>query len=224
MPGGDYSSSAFARYLEGFLDAAGVEHAAVVGNSLGGLVALRLALSSPARVSALGLVGSAGLGREISVALRAVTLPGYGEVAVAWGKTLPGATQRALGRALLLFGERRRVPAGWLSEQRSLARRPGFLDAALAALRATVDLGGQREVLPDRLPELRVPTLVLWGESDAIVPVRHAREAAARLRKGVLHRIPRCGHLPQVERPDLFAAALRDFLQEHDERRVPKQG
>jgi pimeloyl-ACP methyl ester carboxylesterase len=57
----------------------GLERAVVAGNSIGGLTALRLALSEPERVSALGLVASAGLGREVTYALRLPTLPGYGE-------------------------------------------------------------------------------------------------------------------------------------------------
>ena len=59
----------------------------MVGNSIGGLAALRLALSEPGKVSALGLMASAGLGQEVTYALRLPTLPGYGEAAVAWGKT-----------------------------------------------------------------------------------------------------------------------------------------
>src|ERR687889_2003049 len=86
----DFSPGSFALFLAGFLDALGIERAAIAGNSLGGLVALRLALSDPARVSALCLVDSAGLGRTVTYALRAPTLPGYGEVAIAWTKTAPG--------------------------------------------------------------------------------------------------------------------------------------
>src|SRR5215210_2718927 len=68
-PAADYSPTFFARFVAAFLDALEVERAAVVGNSLGGLVALRLALSEPARVSTLCLVDSAGLGREVNPAL-----------------------------------------------------------------------------------------------------------------------------------------------------------
>jgi 2-hydroxy-6-oxonona-2,4-dienedioate hydrolase len=83
----------------------------MVGNSLGGLVALSLALSEPARVTALVLlVDSAGLGRAVSPALRSLALPGYGKLAVTWSKTPPGALQRALGRAMLLFARPRRIP------------------------------------------------------------------------------------------------------------------
>jgi pimeloyl-ACP methyl ester carboxylesterase len=217
-PASEYSPAFFERFLAAFLDALGIERAAVVGNSLGGLAALRLALSDPPRVAALGLVDSAGLGREISLALRQLTLPGYGELAIAWSKTAPGAAVRAWGRVPLLFARRQRVPPEWLEEQYRLARLPGFLEAALAALRAHMDPRGQREVLLDRLPRLKMPTLILWGARDRVVPPDQARDAAARLRRGSLELVPGCGHLPHVERPDRFAAILGKFVAEHASR------
>lgn len=81
-PAADYSPDFFARFVAAFLDALGVGRAALAGNSLGGLVALRLALSDPQRVGSLALIDSAGLGREVTYALRLPTLPGYGELAI----------------------------------------------------------------------------------------------------------------------------------------------
>jgi 2-hydroxy-6-oxonona-2,4-dienedioate hydrolase len=148
----------------------------------------------------------------VSYALRYPTLPGYGELLSGWGKTPPGAAQRAWLRVPLLFAHPERVPPEWFKEQYRLAQLPGFVEATVAALRAQVDLGGQREVLLDRLPRLEIPTLVVWGTSDRIFPISQARDAVARLRQGSLEIIPDCGHLPHVERPDLFVAALNRFL------------
>jgi len=103
------SSADFVRFAERFLDALGLQRAAVVGSSFGGLVALRLALADPSRVEALGLVSAAGLGREVSPALVLPTLPGYGEAAVALGRTSFGAAQRGLGRAEVGPGGQREV-------------------------------------------------------------------------------------------------------------------
>jgi len=86
----------------------------VAGNSFGGLVALRLALSEPARVSALCLADSAGLGREVSPALVAPTSPGVGELTVLWCKPPIGAAQRALSRAPLLGAAPLREPLACL--------------------------------------------------------------------------------------------------------------
>jgi pimeloyl-ACP methyl ester carboxylesterase len=201
-----------------FLDAFDIERAAIVGNSLGGLIALRLALSDPARVTALGLIDSAGLGRVVSYALRAPTLRGYGEQAIAWAKTPPGAAQRAWLKANLLFARPHLAPAKWMAEQYRLAQQPGFLEAVLAALRAQIGPGGQREVLLEDLPALTMPTLVIWGARDRVFPRQQAQDAVARLKKGSLVLIPDSGHLPQVERPDRFADVLGRFL---DERGYP---
>jgi 4,5:9,10-diseco-3-hydroxy-5,9,17-trioxoandrosta-1(10),2-diene-4-oate hydrolase len=211
-PAADYSPAFFARFAAEFLDALEVEKVAVVGNSLGGLVALRLALTEPPRVAGLVLVDSAGLGREVSYALRLPTFPAYGELAVAWSKTPPGAIQRAWVKAGLLFARPERVLTEWIEEQCRLARLPGFLEAALAALRAQIDLGGQREVLLDRLSHLEMPTLVIWGAFDRIFPKSQAREAVARLKQGSLELIPDCGHMPHVEQPGIFVSALNRFL------------
>ncbi len=111
-----YSPASFAGFVAKFLDALEIERATVVGNSLGGLVALRLALSNPSRVDALGLVDSAGLGWEITPALSLATLPGYGEAAIYWAKNLwalrsgPGG-----GRRCSSPFPARRPRSGWRS-------------------------------------------------------------------------------------------------------------
>lgn len=212
----EYSPAFSERFTAAFLDALGIERVAVVGNSLGSLIALRLALSTPERVRALGLVSSAGLGREVTLALLSTTLPGYGELAVSWGKTPLGASQRAWGRVPLLFGNPARVPAEWIFEQYRLARSPGYLEANIAALRAQLHpFLGQREVMVDQLHRLQMPTLVVWGVLDRVIPCYHARAGVARLKHAHLELIPDCGHLPQVERPDRFMAALGAFLDAH---------
>ncbi len=82
-------------------------------------------LASPGRVVALCLVGSGGLGREVSPTLAAMSEPVPGEVVVVLSRTRAGAVQRAWSKALLLFGRPWLAPAGWLAEQYRLARLPG---------------------------------------------------------------------------------------------------
>ncbi|HEY0129672.1 MAG TPA: alpha/beta fold hydrolase, partial [Rubrobacteraceae bacterium] len=173
----------FERFVAGFLDALEIGRATFVGNSLGGLIALRVALSEPARVTALVLVDSAGLGYAVNPAFNSVNVPGLGEAAIPFWRTPVGAYQRAWGRTALLFAHPPgSVPRGWLTEQCRLALLPGYLEAHLSVLRALVGLGGQREVLVDRLASLNIPTLVVWGVRDRVFPVSHAREAVVRLR------------------------------------------
>jgi pimeloyl-ACP methyl ester carboxylesterase len=94
-PAADYSPARLARFVARFMDAVGLDRAAVAGNSLGGLAALQLALSDPERITALCLVDSAGLGRAVNPALVAQCAPGIGELAIAVGRRRPGAALRA---------------------------------------------------------------------------------------------------------------------------------
>ena len=218
-PTADYSPAFYARFVVAFLDALGIERAAVVGTSLHGHSVLRLALSEPGRVSALGVVGSTGLGRTFNPFTQPTVLPGYGELALGWAKTPSGAVQRAWGRVPLLFAHPQRVPPGWIAEQIRLAQLPGFLEVQMATTRAQFSpLGQQRAVVLGELPRLRVPTLVVWGACDRILPVHHARDAVARLKRGRLAIIPDCGHVAWLEQPGHFAQILSKFLGEQEYR------
>jgi pimeloyl-ACP methyl ester carboxylesterase len=90
----------------------------------------------------------------------------------------------------LLFARPENVPAEWITEQTQIAQLPGFTEATVAALRAHVDLGGQREVLVDQLCHLPMPTLVVWGKRDRVFPYSQGKIAVSRLRQGFLELIP----------------------------------
>lgn len=209
-----YSPAFFTVALQRFLDTLGIEQAALVGNSLGGLVAARFALSTPERVTALALVDSAGLGRKLTIALRAQNLPGMRKLVAAWNSTSIGAWQWAWQMAGLVFKNPTRVPPSWLAHIQEMAEGDGYLDATVATVRSASNLRGQlkSELVLDDLPRLRMPTLVVWGEGDRVVPVRQAREAVARLPHGQLAVLADCGHEPQLECPDQFVAVLGQFL------------
>lgn len=223
----EYSTAYTASFVSSFLSAVGVDRAVVVGNSFGGLAALHLALSEPTRVSALVLSDSAGLGRAVSPALgqavnpalgravnpalAALNSPG-GKLAAALAKTRLGAAQRSSMRALLMFARPWQVPTKWLKDQYKLAQLPNFTDAALASLRSAVGVTGQREVLLDRLPQLQMPTLMVWGIEDKVIPYTQAKEAIALVQDGSLELISSCGHLPHVEQPKRFVSTIEEFL------------
>jgi 2-hydroxy-6-oxonona-2,4-dienedioate hydrolase len=213
-PIADYSGKFFARFLKGFLDELGLERVVLVGNSLGGLTALLLALEHPERVQALVLVDSAGLGAEVNPFLFPPSLPGVGEVISLLARTPLGAVQRAWVRSYLLFGSPWRAPFRWLAEQVRLTAIPYHLEAGLAAARSQHGPFGQRIVLLDELPRLIVPVLILWGALDHVFPARHARAAAERFRKGTAVVFPDCGHMPHVEDPEGVLTALGPFLTE----------
>ena len=176
---GRYVAGWYGSFLADFLDAVQVQRAVVIGHSLGGLAALQMALNDRSeRVRGLALVSSAGLGRELNPALTLMTLPGLGEWSTLWALTPPGQLQRLIGRASGCFAHPEQVPAEWYLDQFWLGMCPGLLGDQLAVSRSLIDHQGQSEIVLDRLSDLPVPTLIVWGDSDQIIPVAHAHEAA----------------------------------------------
>ncbi len=213
-PGVEPTPARLAAVMAAFLDTVtgpDTGPAVVVGHSLGGSIALELALHHPELVGRLVLEDAAGLGGYVNPALRAMTVPGHGDLAVRVARTGIGAAHRARARVPLMFARPQLAPPAWVAEQRRLAALPHHLRTTLAALRAQVGPFGQRRVLLDALPRIQVPTLILWGAQDAVLPVSQARTAAARLRHGQLVIVPRCGHVPHLERPGHFLDALHAY-------------
>ena len=217
---GSYTEGFYGKFVRDFLDAVEISQAVLVGHSLGGLASLQAALDpedgNRRRVRGLVLVASAGLGREVNPILKLLTLPGLGDWAALLALTPAGQLQRVGLRAWGCFARPESVPAGWYTDQFWQGLDPGLMWDQLAVSRALLDQQGQREVVLDRLSELDIPTLLVWGDCDQIIPVSQAEEALRRLRHGRLSLIPACGHMPQVERPELFIKAIDHFLETLD--------
>jgi len=202
-PAADYSSAFFERFVVGFLDALGVERTALVGNSIGGLMAMRVALSEPARVTELVLVDSAGLGRAVNPALTSVNLPGLGQAAIPLWRTPVGAYQRVRARAALLFARPRGCPARVVGGTVPIG--------ALARL-----LGGPPGCAPR-------PSEPCGSTRGAVGPALPPKDADARLLGGTRPGVPgvpgkRSGRSP----PRRFPSA-HPRLRPHAPRRVPQE-
>jgi pimeloyl-ACP methyl ester carboxylesterase len=212
-PRGDYSLGAYASGLRDLLVALEIPRASVVGHSLGGGVAMQFAYQFPERVERLVLVDSGGLGAEVSLVLRAATLPGSEYVLpLMVSSPLRGATS-AVGAVLGRLGLRanadmRGVAEGFESFRDADARR-AFVHTA----RSVIDPAGQRVDATDRLYlAAHVPSLIVWGEKDRMIPVKHAHEAHANMPGSRLEIFPGAGHFPFNDDPERFAALLLDFL------------
>ncbi len=202
------SLAAARQFLSDFLDHFGLEKASFVGNSMGGLVALDFALRHPGNVSALVLAGSAGLGRELSPALRALSVPLLGELL-----TLPS---RFASRLMLrgVFHDKRHATPDFVDLHHRMRKPWEARRSVLAATRAGVCLRGLRDeaLRVDDLCKLDVPVLVVWGSQDRITPVSHAFAAHAAIPGSSLYVFDKCGHCVQIERAEEFNQLARRFL------------
>jgi pimeloyl-ACP methyl ester carboxylesterase len=212
-PRGDYSLGAHAGRLRDLLDALGVGRVTLVGHSLGGGVAMQFAWLFPERCERLVLVSSGGLGRDVSPILRAPTLPGAGWVLplVSNSLLLRGGEllARQLSRAGLRSGpDLEELWRGYVSLGDADKRR-----AFLATIRTVVDPSGQMISALERLPALaHIPTLLVWGARDRLIPVAHGIAAHQAIPGSQLEVFERAGHAPHLSDPPRFAALLRDFV------------
>jgi pimeloyl-ACP methyl ester carboxylesterase len=216
-PRGDYSLGAFASGIRDLMVALGIERATVVGHSLGGGVAMQLAYQFPQRCERLVLVASGGLGKEVSIMLRAVGLPGAELV-------MPVLLHPALADLLESIGNtfgRRGARMGvrgreiWRS-YRGLTETHGRV-AFIHTVRSVIDVRGQRVSARDRLYLAGgVPTLIMWGDQDRIIPVEHAHVAHELMTGSELVVVPGAGHCLPFEAPEAFLEALEAFLDSHE--------
>jgi pimeloyl-ACP methyl ester carboxylesterase len=215
-PPGDYSLSAHAASLRDLFDRIGVGTAILVGHSLGGGTAMQFAYLFPDRVDGLVLVSSGGLGRDLNLVLRAATLPGSELVL----PVLAAARVQGLGDRLLRTWATAHLPTinpgtieGWrrLGSLADGATRRAFL----ASSRSVIDVTGQTVSAQAKLATMgAVPTMLVWGRRDRMIPPSHLETARRELPHSRVELLPHSGHFPHLDEPETFNRALLAFLRE----------
>ena len=212
-PMGDYSLGAHAATLRDLLDRLEIDRVTLIGHSLGGGIAMVFSYLFPERVERLVLVSSGGLGREVSPLLRSATLPGAEYVlpviASGWMRDRLASAGRALQKVGVNPGsDITQVWQGFTSLGDADTRR-----AFLATTRAVIDPGGQSVTAHDYLPETApMPTLVVWGTRDRMIPAWHAASATTSIPQCRVELFQGAGHFPHLDDPDRFADIVRDFV------------
>jgi pimeloyl-ACP methyl ester carboxylesterase len=210
MPSWDVTMANYGRLIHDFCERLGIEKvAALVGNSMGGFIATEAVIEEPERFDRLVLISAAGVsfaewqGRSFDAAARIfkAAIPMMsGERRVYW--TTPRGRKIAFGR---LFRNPNKLRPELLAEQvRPGLQAPGFSDA-LGAIWGY----DTRE----RLPEIEIPTMVVWGLNDQIVPVEGAIAYHRLIPHSRLEIFERTGHLPMLERPQRFNPLLEQFIE-----------
>ena len=207
---GKISIPGYGRCVDAFCDKLGLGKVDMVGNSMGGFVIAEVAIQFPQRVSRLVLVSAAGITSADSLQAPILTI-GRLAHAIATNTTAQDRqlAARPLGRhvALALVARHPRLLAPDLAYEGFFkgAGKPGFN----TALRACLDYDFR-----DRLPDVKVPTLIVWGEKDAVIPVRDAHEFERLIPDSRKLVMKDTGHIPMAERPQAFNDVLVEFLAE----------
>jgi pimeloyl-ACP methyl ester carboxylesterase len=212
-PRGEYLLGAHANTLRDLMDSLEHERATVVGQSLGGGVAMQFAYQFPERCERLVLVDSGGLGREVTFYLRMLTVPGFESVFPLFCtprlRDAGNLIATWLGRAGV-----RSTPASqeiwrsYASLADSESRRAFF-----RSLRDVIDFRGQAVSALGRLYRIaELPTLIVWGAQDPFIPVSHAVAASKAIPGSRLEIFDGVGHYPHCEAPERFVEVLVDFI------------
>ncbi len=200
-PDAPYTIPWFSSTMHAWLDTLGISRAPMVGHSYGGGVAQWMLLDRNERVERLALIASGGLGRDVGMGLRLTTMPVLGAALTPSFMSLGTMLMMRYGMGGRAVMEREEIDRlVWMN------RMPGTGMAFHRTLAACISPFGQGEV--PTLP----PIAFFWGESDAVIPVRHAHEAMARLDGASLVTYPGAGHCPHLDDADRFTRDLLEFL------------
>jgi pimeloyl-ACP methyl ester carboxylesterase len=204
-PDGDYSVDRYAAFMRAFLDRMGVSKCVLVGNSFGGHVALATALADPVRVERLVLIDSAGYPMapaSIPLGFRIARIPLLNQFARV---TLPRSIVAASVRNV--YGDAARVTPEVIDRYYELTLREGNRTALGERIKHI-----ETDVVTSQIPNVKVPTLILWGGRDRLIPLDAGKRFANDIAGSRLIVFDDLGHVPQEEDPARTLAAARDFL------------
>ena len=209
----DYSLGGYATGLRDLMLRLGHERFTIVGQSFGGGVALQFTHQFPEMCERLVLVGSGGLGPEVNAILKVLSVPGAGWLLVAGCRAAFHRAARRVGRWLGKLGVRSSPVMEEISRSYGSLTDPATRRSFLHTLRSVIDSRGQRVSASAFLYlGADVPSLIVWGDADPIIPVAHAHAAREHLPHAQLEIFPGVGHFPHCEAPERFARVVLDFV------------
>lgn len=199
-----YGLDLFTDQLEAFMRAKQIDHASVIGNSMGGGLALSLAMTVPERVQSLVL---------IDAFVFPIKLPFYFAMTKMLGKGVKPFMGKTMVKKILnqIIYDRKKISEDQILAYDFPLHTPGGKDAFIQTLQNFND--HELEVFVSHLEKIEVPVLIIWGEKDRWMPLDYFQRLSQRFPKAKKLIIPNCGHAPQEERPLEVSRAILQFLE-----------
>lgn len=196
-PSVDYTTELFANFVASFLTSLGIEKSTVMGSSLGGQIAIEYVTKNQQSVDKLVLVSPAGAMKQSTPALDAYVMA-----------ALYPDPETAKNAFTMMTGNNKQVPDATIDE---FVHRMLMPNAKFAFMSTLLGLKNAPE-LSTMLELIHVPTLVVWGSLDPVIPVKYAEYFVKKIQDCRFYQIKNCGHTPYVEDPSEFSKIVLDFL------------
>ncbi len=209
-PKTSYIIDDFVQFINEFMEKKKIEKTNLIGHSLGGGIILQFALKFPKKVNKLIIVSSAGLGKEVSIIFKMASLPIIGELV-----TRPSRKGTAKFYKEVVY-DKTILTDDLIEEGYQMSSLPGAQRSFLKTNRAFINFFGCKSKVINpikiNLHKIVVPTLIIWGRQDQILPVSHASTAEKSIPNATLQIFEKCGHIPMIECIEDFNSMVVKFL------------
>jgi pimeloyl-ACP methyl ester carboxylesterase len=205
-PSNDYSLDIYVDFMHSFLQALNIKKCILVGNSLGGQISWQYALKYPEQVERMILIGSAGYptkSKNVPLPLVIMRIPVVREVFEK--ETTHDVIRQSLE---YLYADPSKVTDSLVTLYYDLTRRNGNREALTERMESIGDAGPWQ-----KLPTIKTPALILWGEKDLLIPLEYGQRFDKDLPNSTLVVMPNAGHMPMEEIPKESALIARNFIE-----------
>ena len=193
----DYTIDFLSNFLENFLIALDIEHASIIGSSLGGQIAVEYASSHSDSVEKLVLVSPSGIMKQSTFALDAYIMA-----------ALYPNSQSAKNAFEIMDGSGNPIPIDIVN---GFVTRMKLPNAKFAFMSTLLGLKNS-DLITEKLEKISSPTLIIWGSDDPLIPITFADDFVSSIDNCELYEMSKCGHTPYVQEPELFASRVLEFL------------